>query len=451
MERNKTEIVMLMVFDSILILAYLALPWISLSIPLVGTQSVTGLTAVTSLFDGASALDSFGGMNYIMGSDAGGYVIILIIFLIVWFLIPFYASIALIKYATGRNEVSLRKFSKISYIIAIVVIVFLFSFRFIIILNVDYASDIISNAFKFKIGYYLTFIIALLGVFTPAIVEKIERNGSLILGEDKISHLRKNFSPGRKNSEETGNLLPVVLLENPQNTLRIFNIPCSIGRNKEEVDYYIYHETISRKHCELNLSEGRLVVRDIGSVHGVSINGEQINQNQYYLLYDGDILSLGNMQFKITIDQSLLSVYNKKKAESNPVVGNGATGSIENDETMILNEEDTTVLSNDMEEPFEKRRLICENLPEKEKNEVCVITKTPFIIGKKASIVDYCVLDTGVSRQHCKIKEIDSTFYIEDLNSTNGTKINDFKIEKVTPLNEGDRIKIGEHIYRFEK
>ena len=48
----------------------------------------------------------------------------------------------------------------------------------------------------------------------------------------------------------------------------------------------------------------------------------------------------------------------------------------------------------------------------------------PFLIGKNRGLVDLCLNEPGVSRLHAKIERDDTGFFITDLNSTNGTKVN---------------------------
>ena len=70
------------------------------------------------------------------------------------------------------------------------------------------------------------------------------------------------------------------------------------------------------------------------------------------------------------------------------------------------------------------------------------IDKTTLSIGRDANCD--VVLDKGYpSRTHAKITFKDNTLFLEDLNSTNGTFINNQKVFKVTPIVPGDLIKFG--------
>ncbi|GAU78997.1 FHA domain-containing protein [Fusibacter sp. 3D3] len=51
--------------------------------------------------------------------------------------------------------------------------------------------------------------------------------------------------------------------------------------------------------------------------------------------------------------------------------------------------------------------------------------------------------ETSISREHAKLYTKEATYLIEDLNSTNGTFVNNKKIMTKTPLYHGDELRIG--------
>ena len=72
-----------------------------------------------------------------------------------------------------------------------------------------------------------------------------------------------------------------------------------------------------------------------------------------------------------------------------------------------------------------------------------------IVIGRNPT-TDITLLDEGISREHAVIHyDADAPGYvIEDLQSTNGTKLNGKRIRSA-PLNEGDEIQIGQTMFRF--
>lgn len=69
----------------------------------------------------------------------------------------------------------------------------------------------------------------------------------------------------------------------------------------------------------------------------------------------------------------------------------------------------------------------------------------PYIVGKSECSCDFCIDSAVVSRVHMRILEELDVYFIEDLNSTNGTFINGEKLEahKPQPISAGDKLTIA--------
>lgn len=70
-----------------------------------------------------------------------------------------------------------------------------------------------------------------------------------------------------------------------------------------------------------------------------------------------------------------------------------------------------------------------------------------FILGRSAKC-DFPVEDINVSRQHCRIARQSGTFSLEDLNSHNGTFVNDAPVKNYR-LEHGDQIRVGSAYFIF--
>ena len=79
----------------------------------------------------------------------------------------------------------------------------------------------------------------------------------------------------------------------------------------------------------------------------------------------------------------------------------------------------------------------------------CGLTATSVGPGRNPT-TDITLLDEGISREHSLVYLDDETsgYVIEDLQSTNGTKLNGKRIRSAA-LVEGDKIQIGETLFRF--
>jgi pSer/pThr/pTyr-binding forkhead associated (FHA) protein len=60
----------------------------------------------------------------------------------------------------------------------------------------------------------------------------------------------------------------------------------------------------------------------------------------------------------------------------------------------------------------------------------------------RAPRADFVVDAALVSRLHCRLTASDSTVEVVDLSSTNGTFVNDKRVENAT-LSSGDRLRVG--------
>ncbi|NUQ50905.1 MAG: FHA domain-containing protein, partial [Phycisphaerae bacterium] len=56
---------------------------------------------------------------------------------------------------------------------------------------------------------------------------------------------------------------------------------------------------VSRRHCEIEVAGGRVLVRDLGSSNGTFLNGKRITEAQ---LNPGDRLTIGPVTFVVQID-----------------------------------------------------------------------------------------------------------------------------------------------------
>jgi len=94
----------------------------------------------------------------------------------------------------------------------------------------------------------------------------------------------------------------------------------------------------------------------------------------------------------------------------------------------------------------ERCRLVSEEYPE------IRVKSVPFFIGKDREHMDFCLNETGISRYHLKLDMVEGRLCIFDLNSTNGSYVNDKKIEPNMPffVDDGDVVRLGRCSYRIK-
>lgn len=79
------------------------------------------------------------------------------------------------------------------------------------------------------------------------------------------------------------------------------------------------------------------------------------------------------------------------------------------------------------------------------------INKDIFKIGRLDELVDYVSDNKAVGKMHAEIRKINSEYYIKDLNSKNGTYINNKRLEsnELYKIKENDSIKFADSSYAF--
>jgi len=81
------------------------------------------------------------------------------------------------------------------------------------------------------------------------------------------------------------------------------------------------------------------------------------------------------------------------------------------------------------------------------KGSVFAIEELPVVIGRETGAT-LCIADASVSRRHAQIAREDQDFVIEDLQSLNGTFVNDVPVNHRS-LHHGDRLRIGDSQFIF--
>lgn len=114
-------------------------------------------------------------------------------------------------------------------------------------------------------------------------------------------------------------------------------------------------------------------------------------------------------------------------------------------------EEVTKKLEQEIEEKEKEKfiRAYLLMLEGEEKGKIYEIKAPSTLIGRKYG--DILIKDEMVSKKHAQIDIIsENIFYIKDLASTNGTYVNGKRIS-YQRLEEGDRIKFGNTLFKFLK
>jgi len=77
------------------------------------------------------------------------------------------------------------------------------------------------------------------------------------------------------------------------------------------------------------------------------------------------------------------------------------------------------------------------------------LSASETLIGRNPT-TDITLLDEGISREHAIIlyDEVNDSYSVEDLQSTNGTQVNGKRVRSTT-LSHGDEVRIGRTLFEF--
>jgi diguanylate cyclase (GGDEF)-like protein len=79
--------------------------------------------------------------------------------------------------------------------------------------------------------------------------------------------------------------------------------------------------------------------------------------------------------------------------------------------------------------------------------QLVLLNEAMQVIGRDDS-ADIIVADASISRRHASIERTEQGYWISDLGSTNGTFVNEKRVDR-SPLVPGDRVQLGGYIFKF--
>jgi pSer/pThr/pTyr-binding forkhead associated (FHA) protein len=209
--------------------------------------------------------------------------------------------------------------------------------------------------------------------------------------------------------------LPVARLRwNAEERLMYLGQTIRVGRASDN-DIVLNDPKVSRNHAELEWSGTGFTLRDLGSVNGTFVNGQRL-ANASRLLRDGDEILL-NMQ---------RLMYEIIRAESDQLPsGPGVAKAIE---------------------PLEQigSYLIVSSGPDL--GQQYPLWGETITIGRasREATWEIRLTDRSVSRPHARLEHRKDGFYLVDLESANGTLLNDVQVQAPAVLKDGDVISVGE-------
>ncbi len=215
--------------------------------------------------------------------------------------------------------------------------------------------------------------------------------------------------------------------------VRLTEKPLVLGRLAGEADVVLqtYQSKVSRKHISLSYrpDEAQLVVTDLGSANGTTLNGEYLAAPAP--LFGGDTIGCGDVEL----------VYIEPTLEAGlPLV--------------LLPGQSQRVYLEDSVPGVARLEVIATDIPYLRLGAVCRLSpKHSFRIGR-FSENDLQLVQEGeealkVSRRHAEIRWANGTYIIRDLGAANPTWVRNNHLESVAPLEDEDVIQIGSTLLQY--
>lgn len=226
--------------------------------------------------------------------------------------------------------------------------------------------------------------------------------------------------------------------------------PAIIGRTSTDMDhnfslavnlqYLPDAKTISRRHAELTFSDNRFWVEPQAENNPVFLNGREMPFQKKFEIQDGDKIMLGFNRIKLTFKQRKLTASHQQPAtiadepvkhiDQEPPVESATQILDFSNQTGILPIMPQFVIETASDQSIIGQSIVLENFPQ-------VLGRNHPLLGGERDI----------SRQHVEVifDPRSQKFYIRDLNSTNGVKLDGYTIPPnvAHEINAGSRIQLG--------
>lgn len=196
-----------------------------------------------------------------------------------------------------------------------------------------------------------------------------------------------------------------------------------IGREVDN-DLMLNDELISRHHAEIRLDHGVAVLVDYGSMNGTRINQQPVARP--VPLKPGDIVELGTRSYRFLLLDGPSAAY---EADTSKMPG--ANG---------MNRRQTMP-------PMGPPALVVVN--GEKAGSRWELLESVINIGRDATC-QIRLPDTTVSRRHAQVVRQADGYYASDLESINGTKVNEDDLTAPRRLRSGDLLHLGSVALRFD-
>ena len=229
--------------------------------------------------------------------------------------------------------------------------------------------------------------------------------------------------------------MPTIITRYKNKKLHAYTVekgsPLSIGRIPDN-DIVIDNDAVSGRHARIVTDGDEYFIEDLNSTNGTFLNNKRIRSRK---LKDDDVVVIGkhDLVFKAAADDH-------GEAIDSPELDRGMTS---RDKTSKLDSSEYKKLMAQNVYDANKATLLILKFKDQQIRKYVLDKQKEMMIGRLAD--NTIVIDNdAVSGRHAKIFSVEDEYYIQDLESTNGTLVNTKPIETHV-LKDEDVITIGKH------
>lgn len=190
---------------------------------------------------------------------------------------------------------------------------------------------------------------------------------------------------------------------------------CTIGRGVGNM-IVLPTSTVSESHAKLIQHDGRLFLQDNKSAYGSYVNGTKVKYKQ---LKPGDVITLGNIHFDVLeVDATSFAATQTPQAKPLPQAYVSDAWQLVSDSSWLA-------------------------------GKVFHLKGDKMILGRGRDC-DIVIPGTHLSRRHAEIRRQSGSLLLQDLGSSNGSYVNEVKVQGQQIVRAGDRLRFDVYSFRVQ-
>jgi pSer/pThr/pTyr-binding forkhead associated (FHA) protein len=191
----------------------------------------------------------------------------------------------------------------------------------------------------------------------------------------------------------------------------------TIGRDPScDVVIFDPQKRVSRKHAVIHVAGSRVSLKDLGSTNGTFVNGKKIAPSAFVSIKKTDKVTLST-DYKLNTADFFVA------DEEMTMVMGGQSTTKQSDATLVFDNSRATFKAGKQTVIFDKDKT--------QIGEIASMDNSPFLSIGRQTDCGFVINNDRISKRHCQIRMLTPVMIeIEDLGSTNGTFVDDERLEK---------------------